>query len=74
MLNKPTFSSAHPRLAKPRRFLSFTHGSSTFFSHPPRMSDQAIRDGWLNTIMPAAWLDDVVEQPQRRSSVRLLHR
>jgi hypothetical protein len=74
MLNKPTFSSAHPRLTKPRRFLSFTLGSSTFFSHLPTMSNQAIHGGWLNTVIPAAWLDDVVEQPQRRSSVRLLHR
>jgi len=74
MLNKPTFSSAHPRLAKPRRFSSFTLGPSTLFSHPPRMSDQAIRGGSLKTIKPAAWLDDVVAQLQRRSSVRLLHR
>jgi len=38
------------------------------------MSDQAFSGGWLNTVIPAAWLDDVVTQPQRRSSVSLLHR
>jgi len=74
MLNKPTFSSAHPRLAKPRRFSTFTLGLSTFLSHLPSMSDQAIHGGWLNTVIPAARLDDVVVQPWRRSSVRLLHR
>ena len=79
MLNKLTFSPAHPRRAKTRRFPSFTFDSSQFSAYPsgnelPGSSGRAGENYYASSFLsPAPSLDDLFEHPKRLCSNRLLH-
>jgi hypothetical protein len=79
MLNKLTFSPAHLRRVKTRRFPSFILGSSKTSAYPSgeELLDSSERAGenhyTSSFLSPAATLDDLFEHPKSLSSVRLLH-
>ena len=79
MLNKLTFSPAHPRRAKTRRLPSFILSSSKFSAYPsgdelPGSSGRAGENYYTSGFLsPAPSLDDLFEHPKQLSSVRLLH-
>jgi hypothetical protein len=79
MLNKLTFSPAHPRRAKTRHSSSFILGSSQSSAYPSgeELPGSSGREGenyhTSNFLSPAALLDDLFEHPKRLSSVKMLH-